>query len=84
MYKDGSFNGDVVRVSKFVLQLRIRGRCFNHISERLGNGKAVCCVRASFCACTYTRDYSYEKQDREHELHQTKLLSTARSSDVMA
>lgn len=48
---DGALEADLARFSKCVPQLRVQGRCFYQIKERLRNGKAVFCTPALFYIC---------------------------------
>lgn len=82
VYGNRVFKVNELHSSKYALQVGVQGRRFDRITERLRNGKAVCCIPAPFCVCACTRGYRYARMDKEYELHQDKLLPTARSLNV--
>lgn len=70
------------RFLKYLLQLRVQGRCFDRIAKRRGSNKVVCGVPASLCVCAFFNDYRYAKEDKKYALHQETLLPTDRSPNV--
>lgn len=77
MYHGRVLKIDGPRFSKFVLQLRVHGTRFDRITERVRNGKAVCCFPACFLFCAYIKDCHYGNKSKECETRQEKLLPSA-------
>lgn len=69
---------DVARLSKYTQQLRVQRKRFERIMERFRNGRAVCCLSASFCVGACANGYCCAKKNNSYELHHEKLLFVAR------
>lgn len=82
VYGDGVLKVDVARFSKYALQLRVQGKRFEGVKERICGAKAVCIVPASFCACAFINDFHYAEKDQDYEKYRNGQLLDCRSPNV--
>lgn len=74
----------MARLSKYALQLKVRGRPFKGVRERVRRAKAVCFVPESLCACAFINDRHYAERNQDYGKHRNGQLLESQSPNVLS